>query len=139
MWIVVYLIYTILIKLWNERFIIMGLFFDNYKDCLDQYTSCERAGDYSGAEASLLKAFNKDHEANEDGALYYLLSLTQFEQDKNDLAYTNMENSAALDCQEAIDFISEVNEDGGMGLNEIANLGKNVLVGASALISMISE
>ena len=117
----------------------MGLFVDNYDECLDKYESRVRTGDNSGAEAALLKALNKDHDENEDGVLYYLLSLTQFEQDKNDLAYSNMEYSAALGCQEAVDFISEVDEDDGTDLGEIAMLAKNVFVGAGALMQLLGE
>ncbi len=138
MWVVAYLIYTILIKLWNERFIIMGLFFDSYDDCIAKYDSCIRAGDNSGAEASLLKAFNKDHDANEDGALYYLLSLVQFEQGKDDIAYDNMENSADLDFPDAVDLISEANEDDGMNLKEIIKATAGLLTIVNGIINMLS-
>ena len=88
----------------------MGLFFDNYKDCLDKYHSCKRAGDYSCAEAAILKAFKKEHNVNAEGSLYYLLSLAQFAQDKNDLAFSNMEYSANLRYRSAVDFISKANK-----------------------------
>lgn len=120
----------------------MGLFVDNYDDCLDKYSSCIRAGDNRGAEKAILKAFEKDHDENETGDLYYLLSLTQFDQDKNDIAYTNMENAASWGCQEAVDFIAEVNEDDeddDMNLGEISKLAKNILVGAGALVSLLGE
>ena len=118
--------------------LLMGLFFDSYDDCLDKYESCIRAGDNNGAEASLLKAFNKDHDANEDGALYYLLSLVQFEQGKDDIAYDNMENSADLDFPDAIDLISEANEDDGMTLKEMIGTTAGLLTLVNGILGMIS-
>ena len=85
----------------------MGFFFDNYDDCLNKYSHCERSGDFIKAEKYLHKAFDKKHDDSDNSALYYLLSLIQFEQDKTDIALNNMQVSANLGNENAINFISQ--------------------------------
>ena len=119
----------------------MGFFVDNFDDCIKKYENYDRAGDDKGAESALLKAFTKEHDENYEGSLYYLLSLTQFNQDKNELALSNMQNSANLGYPEAEDFISEVyeDEDEGINLDTILKKASSLLIGANALMSLLSE
>ncbi len=85
----------------------MGLFFDNYDDCIDKCDQCFVANDYIGAEEYLLKAFDKSHNTDDNGMLYYYLSLTQFELGKENVALSHLEASASLGYPDAVELLYE--------------------------------
>ena len=95
----------------------MGFFVDDFDDLMGKYTECDRAGDFSGAEAALLKAFQKNNDYEIEGELYYLLSLVQLRLGKNDTAINNMENSRDLGNYGAKKFLGDLEDD--MGLDDM--------------------
>ena len=131
MWILAYLIYTILIKLWDERFISMGFFVDDFDDLISKYAECDRSGDFSGAEAALLKAFQKNDDDDLEGDLYYLLSLVQLRLGKDDAAINNMQKSRNLGNPDAADFLDDLEDDDNMDLEtmirEIAPFARQII------------
>ncbi len=117
----------------------MGFFGDSFDDCIKKFEKCDDEGDYPGAEAALLKAIQKKHDDDYNGSLYYVLSLVQFNQDKNDLAFSNMQYSANLGYQDAIDFVLEVNEDDDIDWASIAKNARDILGSVASLVNLLSE